>query len=837
MNRRCRLFPRVLQVLTWAGGLWSASCAECADNLVTPDELLEMRRWVAAKFEGVEAVPVLETGLTVRANNDPVQKNQRAGRPLKIKDKQYTHGLYCHAVSDVLVRLPGPGERLTAVIGVDSNSQTVPGRGSVVFSVEVAGREAFRSELLREGLPGVPITVALGGAQEIVLKVSDGGDGISCDQADWADAEVLLRDGSVIRLGDLPLLDIATKPYSTDPPFSLRVGGVPLGELLAGWQRTLESRALDDRRTQHTLTYTDPQTELVARCVAIEYRDFPTVEWTLYLRNNAATDAPLVSDILPMDTVFYRSPAGEFVLHHQTGSPCLPTDYQPFATRLEPSSTRRIAAAGGRPTNSDLPYFNLHWLDQGVIVVVGWPGQWAAEFERDPQQGLHVRAGQERTHLRLRPGEEIRTPLMVLQFWKGDRQRAQNVWRRWMIAHNLPRPGGNLPPVQLAACSSHQFGEMIHADSASQKLFVDRYLAEGLQLDYWWMDAGWYWNKTGWPNVGTWEVDTQRFPGGLRPICDHAHAKGVKTIVWFEPERVTPGTRLYDEHPDWLLGPDGGTKLLNLGHPQARQWLTDHIDRLLTREGIDLYRQDFNIDPLEFWHAADTEDRQGITEIRYVEGYLAYWDELRRRHPDMLIDSCASGGRRNDLETLRRAVPLLRSDYIMEPVGNQCHTYGIAFWYPYYGTGTGSGDINPYLLRSVMCPHFTACFDVRRTDLDYAMIRRVMGQWREFAGYYYGDYYPLTSYSLATDVWMAWQFHSPEQGAGLIQAFRRADSYYDSARFPLHGLEPHTVYAVTDLDTANMVQMTGRELSEQGLSVAIAERPGSAVITYKKLDQ
>ena len=54
----------------------------------------------------------------------------------------------------------------------------------------------------------------------------------------------------------------------------------------------------------------------------------------------------------------------------------------------------------------------------------------------------------------------------------------------------------------------------------------------------------------------------------------------------------------------------------------------------------------------------------------------------------MLIDSCASGGRRNDLETLRRAVPLLRSDYIMEPVGNQCHTYGIAFWYPYYGTGT-----------------------------------------------------------------------------------------------------------------------------------------------------
>ena len=270
----------------------------------------------------------------------------------------------------------------------------------------------------------------------------------------------------------------------------------------------------------------DPQNGLVVRCQAIEYHDFPTVEWTVYLRNTGQQDSPLLTDILPLDTRFERSPGAEFVLHHQTGSPCLPTDYEPFATELKPATTKRITAAGGRPTNSDLPYFNVEWLGQGLIAVVGWPGQWAAEFVRDGDRSLHLRAGQELTRFRLHPGEEVRTPLIVLQFWKGDRIRSQNVWRRWMIAHNLPRPGGQLPPVQLAACSSHQFGEMINADRASQKLFIDRYLAEGLKLDYWWMDAGWYWNKTGWPNVGTWEVDTKRFPGGLRPICDHAHAQG-----------------------------------------------------------------------------------------------------------------------------------------------------------------------------------------------------------------------------------------------------------------------------------------------------------------------
>ena len=128
--------------------------------------------------------------------------------------------------------------------------------------------------------------------------------------------------------------------------------------------------------------------------------------------------------------------------------------------------TKRITAAGGRPTNSDLPYFNVQWLGQGVIAVVGWPGQWAAEFVRDANQGLQVRAGQELTHFRLHPGEEVRTPLIVLQFWKGDRIRSQNVWRRWMVAHNLPRPGGQLPPV---ATGGLQFASVRGDDQREQR--------------------------------------------------------------------------------------------------------------------------------------------------------------------------------------------------------------------------------------------------------------------------------------------------------------------------------------------------------------------------------
>ncbi len=808
-------------------------------QIVTPDELFETRRWAAAKLEGTVEVAPPDARLVVVDNHDLMQKDGRLGRPMNLAGVRYRRGLFCHANSEVVVRLPGPGKAFEAVVGVDTNEQTSGGRGSVVFSVAVGDREAFRSDLVREGMPGLPVAVDLAGATGFTLKIGDGGDGIACDQADWADARATLADGGMVWLSDLPVEDAQRPAWTTEPVFSFTYDARPSAELLATWALERATRVLDDRRTEHVLTYTDPATGLAVRCVAVEYRDFPFVEWTLFLKNTGDQPTPILEDVQALDTVVRRFPwieaeATDFVLHHFTGSPYSPADYEPHVTRLTAGTRKTITAAGGRPTNSDLCYFNVEWPGEGLTLGIGWPGQWAAHFTRDEGTALRLQVGEELTHFRLLPGEEVRTPLIALQFCKGDRMRWHNVWRRWMMAHNLPRPGGKLPPVpQFAACSSHQFGEMINANEENQKLFVDRYLAEGLKLDYWWMDAGWYVNESGWPNTGTWEVDTKRFPRGLRAITDHAHAKGVRSIVWFEPERVTPGTWLYEQHPEWLLGPDGQQKLLNLGNPEAREWLTEHVSRLIAEQGIDLYRNDFNIDPLGFWRANDSAQRQGITEIRYVEGYLAYWDELRRRFPAMLIDSCASGGRRNDLETLRRAVPLLRSDWLIEPVSQQGHSYGIAFWMPFYGTGTNATE--PYAFRSHMCPHMTGCWDVRREDLDYDTIRRLVAQWQDVAPCYLGDYYPLTSYSLADDVWMAWQFDRPDLGRGMVQVFRRAESIYEAARLPLYGLEPDAEYKVTDLDEGSARRMTGRELMGDGVPVRVDRRPAAVLITYRRV--
>src|SRR5690606_24087122 len=161
-------------------------------------------------------------------------------------------------------------------------------------------------------------------------------------------------------------------------------------------------------------------------------------------------------------------------------------------------------------------------------------------------------------------------------------------------------------------------------------------------------------------------------------------------LLWFEPERVVknkPFISVDKEHPDWVTEiPNSNNLLLNLGNKDARLWITDHISNMIQKEGISYYRQDFNFDPMPYWHQMDPEGRKGISEIRHIEGLYAFWDSLLDRFPDLIIDNCASGGRRLDLETTSRSSPFWRTDYKYgEPIGSQCHTYGLNFYLPLSG--------------------------------------------------------------------------------------------------------------------------------------------------------
>ena len=162
--------------------------------VVTPDEQMTAHQWVTGKFGCLLNTVQPNPGLEIVSNYDAIQRNNRFGHPLQIGGVKYAHGLFCHAPSRIVVRLPGPGKTFKSSIGLDSHS----GGGSVVFSVKVNDKSAFQSEVIKQGMDPMPVNVDLAGSTQFTIEVDSTSDGISCDQANWADAKVVLANGKSI---------------------------------------------------------------------------------------------------------------------------------------------------------------------------------------------------------------------------------------------------------------------------------------------------------------------------------------------------------------------------------------------------------------------------------------------------------------------------------------------------------------------------------------------------------------------------------------------------------------------------------------------------------------
>ncbi|MFO1499568.1 MAG: hypothetical protein U1G07_14450 [Verrucomicrobiota bacterium] len=128
-------------------------------------------------------------------------------------------------------------------------------------------------------------------------------------------------------------------------PFSFNYEGRPSSELLSSWDRQEGQRRLDESRTEHSITWTEPSSGLVLRCVVLEYTFYPTVEWTLSFKNTGTKDTQVISDVLALDATLGRAESGEFLLHHLAGSTATIADYRPYETRLAPNANLRLATA------------------------------------------------------------------------------------------------------------------------------------------------------------------------------------------------------------------------------------------------------------------------------------------------------------------------------------------------------------------------------------------------------------------------------------------------------------------------------------------------------------
>ena len=578
-------------------------------------------------------------------------------------------------------------------------------------------------------------------------------------------------------------------------------------------------------------------------------RDYPAanaVEWQVRLHAPDRGSSPLFEDVRSADFVATFPADSPVTLHWSKGSHDEPSDFQPRENDLMKGQAIALESFGGRSSDGVMPYFNLAARGGGLIIAVGWTGDWKASFESLGGARVHVATGLKRSHFKLQPGEQVRLPSVLMMGYHGDWLEGQNQFRRLMRQHFTPT---NLPPMKLMPVAASVHGMIGFNDTTEENLtaLAADIAAKKLPLDTFWLDAGW--NAGGFPQgQGNLAADPVRFPHGLEPVGAVARKAGMRFLAWFEPERAMRGSELDRKHAGWLLQPSNtpraqryqekdGFRLLDLGNSDARQWAIKTVSAQIQAAGIGIYRQDFNLYPPFFWQTNEETNRIGLREIRHITGLYDYLVELARRHPGLILDNCASGGRRLDFEMMRRCVVLWRSDSCWGipsfPRNVQAMTHGLSFWLPLHGLGAAATD--EIALRSGMGSCATFAINYRdATAVD--ALRKHLDRFIHVRPLFAADYYPLTPWSDDPAKWLAWQFHEPSSGRGVVQAFCGPKTAERSFRLKFQSLDPTARYEVTNWDlTKEVTSVTGAELMTNGFPVLAPPGNAAQVIEYSPL--
>lgn len=624
-------------------------------------------------------------------------------------------------------------------------------------------------------------------------------------------------------------------------PISFRYGEQLIHGIPADFSPTVQTERIDANIIRKTIVGKDCA-GLEIKVVYTQYIDFAATEFLAFFTNTGDTETTVISDIKIIDGVLCGKNA---TLIHGNGDTLGEDGYEWYMDDLKQPVKK--TPRDGTSCNGAFPYMRLMFDGYGVNIGIGWPAMWSAEFAKE-NSGVAVSIGQRRCHMKILPGETIRTPRVNFVAFSGDETRGINVWRRWYFAHILPRENGKplSPKWCLHVFEAGGHPEFTGATEGNQLLGIREYVRKGLKPDIWWIDAGWYPCNYNWHDSGAWEVDKQRFPNGLAPIGQACRDNDIDFLLWFEPERVHDGSWIETHRPEWLIRhrlPDGSFEpdsLLNLGIKECCDYIIDTVDAIIKEGNVKIYRQDFNYDPAPCWESAESEDRIGAVENLHVQGYLRFWDTLLDRNPGLWIDSCSSGGRRNDLETMRRAVTLHYTDvgYGNHPIKQKQHRQMFE-WIPYFRAHNMNWDdpvdkhyeyINhipdKYSYYAAMTPSVT---DMTTFDADescFELAKKMQAIWREAAPLMLsGDFYPLTVCRKSAEDFFAVQFHDPDAEKGFLLLMSNNQNQQNVFRAAFKGLNEHTDYILRNCETGEKNVYAAQTLIN-GIDFNLAQRSG-----------
>ena len=391
--------------------------------------------------------------------------------------------------------------------------------------------------------------------------------------------------------------------------------------------------------------------------------------------------------------------------------------------------------------------------------------------------------------------------------------------------------------------------EATYFDFNEEKIVDIAKKASEIGVDTMVLDDGWFAGRLNERagGLGDWIVNEDRLPNGLNSLAKRINELGLHFGLWFEPEMVNPVSRLYETHPEWIIHTKGRKQslsryqyTLDLSNKEVCDYIIGAVSRVLKSANIEYVKWDMNRYMSEVGSAFLSSDRQGELMHRYILGLYYILETLVTEFPNILFESCSSGGGRFDPGMLYYMPQTWTSDNT-DALDRIKIQYGTSFVYPFSAMGAHVSACpnhqvwrtTPFSMRcNVALPgQFGFELDLNKcTEKELETAKQAVIRYKELRQIFHkGDCYRLRS-PFTTD-WSALEFVSEDKNTVILCFYSKAATAMAPDEYiKLYGLDEKSKY---DLDGKIF---GGDYLMGRGYRVRNNSEYANKILVFKKIN-
>lgn len=464
----------------------------------------------------------------------------------------------------------------------------------------------------------------------------------------------------------------------------------------------------------------------------------------------------------------------------------------------------------------------------GFVFV--YSGNFVIQIEKDQIDQIRTTIGINPHHFSwsLKSGDSFYTPELIMTFSNSGLETITHNLHNMINRHLInPKFTKTLRPVLLNSWEACYF------DFDDNRILELAERAKKLNIDLLVMDDGWFGERNDdKSSLGDWAVNSQKISSGLNVLSERINQIGLKFGIWIEPEMISENSKLFQEHPDWVLkypDRDPGISRYQFVLDMSREDVVDYLytvfDRLLSQNNIYYIKWDMNRNISDIYSNRIPSDKQGELSHRYILGVYSLLERLTQKHPDILLETCSGGGGRFDAGMLYYSPQIWCSDNT-DPIARIDIQYGTSFIYPLSSISSHvsaspnhqTGRSTPIELRGAvaMTGAFGYELDPKQlSEIEQDIIRQQIEEYKANQTLYsYGRLFRLTSNCCNSDY--AWMIVSDDQKRSIITYVVRNPIANAPARFVYpRGLNGTMSYDVIELKYST----SGEELMKGGIAL------------------